>query len=113
MRVHPYTMHRDPRNFAHPEIFWPERWLIASGLVPSSEKVVHNYEAFIPFSVGPNNCVGKNLALLEMRMLLCYFVQKLEVRFAEGYDRRHWLDELDDAFVTSMGKLPVVLHRRD
>lgn len=112
-RVHPYTMHRDPRNFSHPDIFWPDRWLIASGSLPSSEKVVHNPDAFIPFSTGPNNCVGKNLAFLEMRMLICHFVQKLEVHLADGWDRTKWLDELEDAFVTGMGKLPVTLRRRD
>ena len=113
MRMHFWSIHRDSRNFSYPDAFYPDRWLIVEGVQESKEKLVHDMNAYIPFSFGPRNCVGKNLALLEMRMLLCYFVQKLEVRFAEGYDRRHWLDELDDAFVTSMGKLPVVLHRRD
>lgn len=105
-------MHHDPRNFSHPDVFWPDRWLIAGGHLPS-EKIAHNPDAFMPFSVGPNNCVGKNLALLEMRMLICHVMQKLEVRFAEGWDHRQWLEELDDAFVTRMGRLPVVLQRRD
>ena len=106
-------MQRDPRNFSHPDLFWPDRWLIAGGHAQSSEKIVHNVDAFIPFSLGQNNCVGKNLALLEMRMLICHFMQKLEVRLADGWDCRQWLEELDDAFVTRMGKLPVVIQRRD
>lgn len=111
-RLHPYTMHHDARNFSHPDVFWPDRWLIAGGHLPSSEKIAHNPDAFMPFSVGPNNCVGKNLALLEMRMLICYVMQRLEMRFVDGWDQRQWLEELDDAFVTRMGKLPVVLQRR-
>lgn len=85
-RIHFYSVHTDPRNFSYPYKFWPDRWLIAEGLQESSEKIVHNANAFIPFSLGPANCVGKNVALQEMRMLVCHFMQRLTVRFAEGYD---------------------------
>jgi cytochrome P450 len=110
--VHPYAIQRDPRNFTDPEKFWPDRWLIAAGSQPYAGKLIHSPAAFIPFSYGPANCVGKNLALLEMRMLICHFMQKLEVRFVEGWNRQKWLDGLEDVFVSRTGELPVLLRRR-
>ncbi|OBZ71623.1 hypothetical protein A0H81_08343 [Grifola frondosa] len=69
--VHFYSVHRDPRNFyPSTDAFWPDRWLIAAGQKGQQfpENFVHNAAAFIPFSYGPENCVGKALALQEMRM---------------------------------------------
>lgn len=107
-------MHRDARNFSNPSMFWPDRWLIAEGFAPPPpSQFIHNPNAFIPFSFGPSNCVGKNLALLEMRMVICSFIQKFEMRFADNWDRDLWQDNLEDLFVTGMGKLPVVLYPRD
>lgn len=106
-------MHHDPRNFSHPDAFWPDRWIIAENPELSPEKLVHNANAFLPFSFGPANCVGKNLALLEMRMVLCLCMQKLEMRFDEGWDRTQWIDQLEDVFVTRMGRLPATIRVRD
>lgn len=111
--MHFWSVQRDPRNFSYPNNFWPERWLIAEGLQESTEKIIHNSNAFIPFSFGPANCVGKNLAMQEMRMLICHFMQKLDVRFADGWDTKEWERELQDKFITKIGRLPVVIQRRD
>lgn len=80
---------------------------------PSQVVFVHNTNSFVPFSFGPSNCVGKNLALLEMRMIICLCMQKLEMRFQEDWDRSEWHNKLEDLFVTGMGSLPVSISRRD
>ncbi|KAI0688711.1 cytochrome P450 [Cytidiella melzeri] len=116
VRISIRSVQRDVRNFSNPDMFWPDRWLIAEGLLPpptSSNPFVHDVNAFIPFSFGPSNCVGKNLALLEMRMVICLCMQKLEMRFAESWDPKLWHANLEDLFVTGMGQLPVVITRRD
>lgn len=60
-----FATQRDPRNFSpSPDLFWPDRWLIAQGLQPAPTGFVHNGTAFIPFSFGPSNCAGKPLAML-------------------------------------------------
>ncbi|KAH8980271.1 high nitrogen upregulated cytochrome P450 monooxygenase 2 [Lactarius akahatsu] len=52
-----YTIQRDSRHFHSPETFLPERWFSTDS--PAGE---HNPAAFVPFSYGPANCAGKNLA---------------------------------------------------
>ena len=112
-RIHFWSVHRDARNFSYPEMFWPDRWLIAEGLQPSQEKIAHNPNAFTPFSFGPYNCVGKNIALAEMRLLLCHFMQKLNVRFADGVDPEEYERVGKDVFVFVVGELPVIVEHRD
>ncbi|KAJ7137892.1 hypothetical protein C8R44DRAFT_593222, partial [Mycena epipterygia] len=60
----------------------------------------------IPFSTGPASCVGRNLAMLEVRMVLAYVMRTFEMRFAEGYDERRWEAALKDYFVLQKGGLP-------
>jgi len=121
--VHFYSIHRDPRNFSPlPNAFWPERWLSyeerQSYDLPDAKgidklPVIHNTAAFMPFSRGPVNCVGKVLAYQEMRMVICLMMQRLEFRFADGYEPKTWEDDLCDFFVATKGSLPVTLSPRN
>jgi cytochrome P450 family 4 len=45
-----FGIHRDPKHFEEPETFNPERFENADGKFPY---------AYIPFSAGPRNCIGK------------------------------------------------------
>lgn len=65
----------------------------------SSETGVHNTAAFIPFSFGPQNCVARNLARLEIRMILCLLLSRFDVSLADGFDKGAWLDSFCDYFV--------------
>ena len=108
MDVPTFVIHRDPRNFSpSPDSFIPERWLDSS-----SGKYTTNTSAFIPFAAGPGNCVGKNLALLEIRLAVATVVQKFDMKLADGYDPRQWEEDLSDYFVMQVGKLPAVLYTR-
>ncbi|KAL5511175.1 hypothetical protein ACEPAH_4390 [Sanghuangporus vaninii] len=106
--VPPYPLHRDERYFSpSPNSFIPDRWLESKG-----EKFTTDVSAFIPFAVGRANCAGKNLALMEMRMVVATIVQRFDMKFAEGYDPVKWEEDLEDFFIMKVGKLPVVLHAR-
>ncbi|EMD94546.1 hypothetical protein COCC4DRAFT_45065 [Bipolaris maydis ATCC 48331] len=63
-----------PSNFAHPEKFAPERWLPNAPLAYSNDRK----NVFQPFSTGPRNCVGKNLAMAEMKLILARLVWQFE-----------------------------------
>lgn len=73
---------------------------------------VTNPAAFIPFSMGPANCVGKNLAWLEMRMVVATLVQKFDMRFAKGYEPHKWDEELKEFMAMQVGELPVIIQSR-
>ncbi|KAK1656312.1 cytochrome P450 [Colletotrichum phormii] len=64
--VNPYSAFTNPENWARPNEFVPERWIHTDAPEWKDDKRdVHE-----PFSYGPRNCLGKNLAWLELRLLL-------------------------------------------
>ncbi|EIT74943.1 cytochrome P450 CYP3/CYP5/CYP6/CYP9 subfamily [Aspergillus oryzae 100-8] len=63
--THHYASYRDAANFTFPEQFIPERWLGTDNRFDSDRKDVVQ-----PFSLGPRDCLGKNLAHMEMRLIL-------------------------------------------
>lgn len=67
-----WVVHRDPRWFPAPEVFWPERWL--DGLASR----LHRF-AYFPFGGGPRICVGNHFAILEGVLVLATLVQHIEV----------------------------------
>ncbi|KIM75269.1 hypothetical protein PILCRDRAFT_679651 [Piloderma croceum F 1598] len=85
---HTYSLQRNPRYFSPcPDSFWPDRWLPEQDRhkIPSDERFILDLIAFNSFSYGPANCVGKNLALLEMRAITCFIVQKFKFKAKEGF----------------------------
>jgi len=59
-----YTIQRSAASYVKPEDFIPERWT-------SQPELILNKKAFTPFSIGPYGCVGKQLALNEIRTVVC------------------------------------------
>jgi cytochrome P450 len=98
--IPPYAIHRRAEYFhPSPEKFDPDRWLRDENC-PGE---VLNLTAFIPFSYGAANCVGKSLAWREMLMVASTLMKKFDFRFADGFRSESWPDELHDVFVTSIG----------
>jgi cytochrome P450 len=62
----------DPRNFADPHGFRPERWLGQPG-------GAHELSTHIPFGSGPRMCPGRSLALLEMKTVLAMLCKNFEI----------------------------------
>lgn len=74
--------------------------------------VVLDRNAFVPFSSGPRMCVGKALALTEMRMVASCLVQRFDIKPADGFLMDSWENNLEDYYVMGKGDLPVRLTRR-
>ena len=64
-----HAMHHDEAYFADPETYKPERFL------PENKGSITPY-TYMPFGMGPRNCVGMRMALLEMRVILVRMLQK-------------------------------------
>ncbi|KUJ09421.1 cytochrome P450 [Mollisia scopiformis] len=64
--VHQWSVLRDPLNFWNPSAFIPERWMKNEPEGQGGDRL----ETSLPFSYGPRGCLGRNLAYLEMRMVL-------------------------------------------
>lgn len=64
------AMYWSNRNFSRAREFHPERWLPEATSDPKSEFYNDNREVYQPFSVGPRNCIGRALALAEMKLIL-------------------------------------------
>jgi len=103
-----YSLHRNPEYFfPSPDQFVPDRWL------PGSKFERHDTSAFIPFSLGPMNCVGQKFAKREMLMVLSVLFKSFDLRFADGFDREAWPTHIHDFFVTTRGPMSVNLTPRE
>ncbi|KAI8436349.1 hypothetical protein MSG28_004383 [Choristoneura fumiferana] len=58
-----FSIHRDPRYYPNPLKFDPERF---------SDENKHNIQPFtyMPFGVGPRNCIGSRFALCEVKVMI-------------------------------------------
>ncbi|KAK0466873.1 cytochrome P450 monooxygenase [Desarmillaria tabescens] len=64
-----YTTHRDPTVFGDDvEEFRPERWFECDSASVS--------KAFAPFSVGPRGCIGRNLANMELQIIIASILKR-------------------------------------
>ncbi|KAI4086368.1 MAG: hypothetical protein LQ344_007593 [Seirophora lacunosa] len=74
-----YTSNRSPSNFpSKPSTFDPTRWLPSSSS-SNNNATATTHPAFNPFSLGPRNCLGRNLAYLEMRLILARLLWTFDV----------------------------------
>ncbi|KIW99286.1 uncharacterized protein Z519_00949 [Cladophialophora bantiana CBS 173.52] len=67
-----YTTHRDPAVFPDPECFAPQRWV-------DPKKISYEMkELFMPFSKGTRACLGKNLAIMELKLITAHLARRFE-----------------------------------
>lgn len=67
-------------NFTNGKEFYPERWM------KESRCPMHSMDAYIPFGGGPRFCPGKNLALLEMKLVLAMLIKNFDVEMVTPHN---------------------------
>ncbi|RYP08106.1 hypothetical protein DL764_002089 [Monosporascus ibericus] len=77
-----WAMYRSERSFKHADTFGPERWVSWNGYDDQS--------AFEPFSLGARNCIGKNLALVELKIILARTIFNFNLSLPEGKKEMGW-----------------------
>lgn len=76
-----YSINHSAKYFPDPFAFRPERWISAE---VGEEAVARAKAAFATFSVGPRNCVGKNLAMIEISYAMAAVIKDYDFRAANG-----------------------------
>lgn len=107
--THTWTMHRDPRYFYDPDSFAPDRWL-AAGL--QEKDSAHNAKAWAPFGYGATSCIGKNLAYMEMRLVLARFITAFDFTIGTA-DEVAFRQSVRDQFVIAAGEMRLRLVPRN
>jgi cytochrome P450 len=70
-----FAMHRDPRFWAAPERFDPDRWLDGrAAALPRG--------AFFPFADGPRRCIGEHFARAEAMTVIATLARRWQLRRA-------------------------------
>lgn len=67
-----FALHRDPKYFPEPEHFDPERF-------NEENKATITPYTYLPFGVGPRNCIGSRFAILETKTLFFYILSHFEI----------------------------------
>uniref|UniRef100_A0A8H7K5B4 Cytochrome P450 n=1 Tax=Bionectria ochroleuca TaxID=29856 RepID=A0A8H7K5B4_BIOOC len=95
----------DPRNFERPTEFLPDRWT-------EHKELIKNKSVFIPFNMGPYACVGKRLALMEIRRVTAEILTRYDITVAPGYEKGSFLGKKQDTFTVVSGPLPLIFTPR-
>jgi cytochrome P450 len=105
VKVPIYTVYRNGRNFAQPGTFIPERWT-------TKKELVRQPQAFAPFLIGPYNCVGKQLALLQIRLVTYKIISMFEVLPLSQKQLAEYWDQRADGFNLGLGPLRTIFKHR-
>ncbi|UPX12193.1 uncharacterized protein EKO05_0002756 [Ascochyta rabiei] len=74
-----WAMHYNKDYYPSPLEFRPERWIVGED-DSTAESVALAESAFCAFSSGSRGCVGKNMAWLEMRIVMAKTLWKYEIK---------------------------------
>ncbi|BFZ03514.1 hypothetical protein BsWGS_06553 [Bradybaena similaris] len=75
--VNQYAILHDPRHWDNPEVFNPDRFIEDGGT-----KVKTRLQSWVPFSIGPRNCIGEFLARQNILYSVVGLLQQLHFDLA-------------------------------
>ncbi|XP_060804384.1 cytochrome P450 6B1-like [Amyelois transitella] len=85
--ISPWGIHHDPKIYPNPEKFDPERF--------SPENIGKRHPcAYLPFGLGPRNCIGMRFAKVQSRICLVSLLSKYRVETTE----RTWKSTMYDPY---------------
>ena len=99
-----YRLHREPHHWTQPDEFRPERF---AGLEDRSWRPPHRF-AYMPFGAGPHLCIGRNLALLEMRWIM----REIGIRFHLEFEAPDEVEPILGIVMRPSAPVLVRIHRR-
>jgi cytochrome P450 len=78
LAVSPLALGKNPKYFDNPTEFRPERW------TREFERALPK-GAYVPFAAGPRVCLGKQFAMMEMKVVLGTLIQNVDVNILDGF----------------------------
>ncbi|KXH65967.1 averantin oxidoreductase [Colletotrichum salicis] len=112
-----YAASHSPVNWTLPEEFIPERWMAAKDGGHGKEAgdadvdvrlfAGDQRDASQPFQIGPRNCIGRNLAYAEMKIVMARLVWQFDIENATDGD---WIGMQKVFMVWEKAPLWVKLH---
>ncbi|KAL8645886.1 MAG: hypothetical protein Q9210_006462 [Variospora velana] len=69
-----HACQHDPAFWPRADEFLPERWMAREG-----EQLFPQYGAWRPFELGPRACIGKELSMIELKIVLCLVARSFEL----------------------------------
>ncbi|KAJ5675976.1 hypothetical protein N7462_008873 [Penicillium macrosclerotiorum] len=101
-----YVLQRDERHFPSGSNFIPERWL------DEKKYLIKHEESFFPFQLGRYGCVGKQLALMQLRGVISRIAYDFDIAFAAGEDGVAFDSDSKDTFTFTIDPLQLVFSER-
>jgi cytochrome P450 len=84
--VHHWSTYHSESNFKDADLFVPERWLKTEARYAGDALEAHQ-----PFAFGPRNCLGQNMAMHEMRLILATLLFNFDFELCS--ESRNWADQ--------------------
>ncbi|KAH6967569.1 cytochrome P450 [Ilyonectria sp. MPI-CAGE-AT-0026] len=84
--VHHWSTYHSEANFKNADTFAPERWLKTDPTYAGDALDAHQ-----PFGFGPRNCLGQNMAMHEMRLILATLLFKYDLELCD--ESRNWANQ--------------------
>lgn len=103
-----YVLFTFPLPYSHPFPPYPRRPSLPRWLVLTTHPIILTNTTYL----GPYGCIGKQLALMELRTVASLLVSQFDIRLAEGEDGRKLLEKSRDAFTLRMEALEVIFEER-
>ncbi|OCK75773.1 putative cytochrome P450 [Lepidopterella palustris CBS 459.81] len=85
--------------------FIPERWY-------ARPEMIKEKAAYAPFSTGAYGCIGRPLALMQLRTVIASLVIKFDVEFAPGDDGSSFISNTKDQFTLCLADLNLLFKSR-
>ncbi|KAH8689533.1 putative cytochrome P450 [Talaromyces proteolyticus] len=100
-----YALGRSTDIYVNPEAFIPERWY-------SRPELVKEKSAFAPFLSGTYGCIGRPLAMMNLRSTLARLITTFDIKFGEGEDGSSFEGKSTNHFLWCPGDLYISFTRR-
>lgn len=92
VQIFQIATYHNPDNFHEADSYRPQRFLPKTHPMYDSKFANDNMACFHPFSTGPRDCIGKNLAYAEMRLIAARILLRFNVELAPGAPE-DWLEQ--------------------